>query len=98
MGDWRTTDELHDLTEQLAAMTSAVVASTAIATPDLRTVLGFVNKMVQLVDEAFQDVYVVLVDISLLDENGRASGRVKEVRRSLELVIAKSTYRDAKEI
>src|SRR3954470_17431526 len=98
MGDWRTTDELHDLTEQLAAMSSAVVSSTDIAAPDLRTVLKFVNKVVQLVDEAFQDVYVVLVDISLLDDDDLGTDRVKEARRSLALLTAKSKYRDAEEI
>jgi hypothetical protein len=90
--------ELDRLTDQLGSMTSAVVGDARITPPDVRTVLRFVTKVVQVADQAFQDVYAVLIDIQFLQESDLATGHVVEVRRSLALLMARSRYRDAEEI
>jgi hypothetical protein len=98
MDEHRIVGDLDRLTDQLGSMTSAVVADTTITPPDVRAVLRFVNKVVQVADQAFQDVYTVLIDIQFLQEGDLAAGRLDEVRRSLALLMARSHYRDAEEI
>jgi hypothetical protein len=90
--------ELDHLTGQLGSMTSVVVGDARIAAPDVRTVLRFITKVVQVADQAFQDVYAVLIDIQFLQESDLTTGHIVEVRRSLALLMARSRYRDAEEI
>jgi hypothetical protein len=98
MPEFQIAGELDRLTDQLGSMTSAVVADTRITPPDVRAVLRFVNKVVQVVDQAFQDVYAVLIDIQFLQHRDLETGQHVEVRRSLVLLMARSRYRDAEEI
>lgn len=98
MPESRVARELDHLTDQLGSMTSVVVGDERIAPPEVRTVLRFINKVVQVADQAFQDVYTVLIDIQFLQESDLTTGRVVEVRRSLALLMARSRYRDAEEI
>jgi len=79
-------------------MTAAVVGEPSISAPNLRTTLRFINRVIEVVDQAFGEVYAVLVEISLLEEDDLFAGRVREVRRSIELLTMRSRYRDAEEI
>jgi hypothetical protein len=98
MPGYQAARELDHLAYQLGSMTSAVVADVSITPPDVRTVLRFINKVVQVADQAFQDVYAVLIDVQFLQESDLASGQIVEVRRSLALLLSRSRYRDAEEI
>ncbi len=86
------------LSDQLHRMTAAVVRGDQIGDADVRTVLRFINKVVQVVDQAFEDVYAVLVDVRLLQPGDLVSGRLVEVRRDVALLLSRSRYRDAEEI
>ncbi|MDP9696686.1 UNVERIFIED_ORG: hypothetical protein J2X79_004269 [Arthrobacter globiformis] len=90
--------ELDQLADDLIEMTADVVASEQVASPDLRTVLRFINNIVQIVDEAFQDVYSVLVDLSLLKYSDMNSQHIASMQSSVERLTSRSRYRDAKEI
>jgi hypothetical protein len=98
MRESRDVGGLDELIEQLISMTSEVVRDQSIAAPDLRTVLRFINKVVQVADQVLQDVYAVLLDIQFLQEGDLSTGRVIEVRRGLRSLTARSRYRDAEEI
>ncbi len=79
-------------------MTSSVVATEHISATDVRTVLRFINKVLQVLDQAFEDVYACLVDVRLLSDADLGTSRLQEVRRSVALLKARSRYRDAEEI
>lgn len=98
MKESRVGRHLDQLTDQLGSMTTTVVGVPGIAPPDVRTVLRFVNKVVQVVDHAFQDVYAILIDVQFLQEGELSTGRIIELRRSLALLRSRSRYRDAEEI
>src|SRR4029079_11387869 len=82
--------EIEMLGQQLQAMTAAVVGEPSISAPNLRTTLRFINRVIEVVDQAFGEVYAVLVEISLLEEDDLFAGRVREVRRSIELLTMRS--------
>lgn len=92
------THGLQDLADELEMMTATVVNEASVSSPDLRSVLRFINKVLQVVDQAFEDVYAVLIDVKLLGEKDVPSDRVAELRRSLAMLRARSRYRDAEEI
>jgi hypothetical protein len=98
MDESRIAHGLHDLTDQLTSMTSTVVGDTSIAPPDLRTVLRFISKVVQVADQAFQDVYLVLMDVQFLRQDDLSTDHLIEVERALASLMARSRYRDAEEI
>ena len=83
--------ELNDFT--VAALTRAHLAGT-----DLRRVLGFVVKVAHVVEQALQDVLVVLIDIKHLTPEDIKSNRLVEMKKQVDLLTVQSRYRDAEEI
>jgi len=94
----RTNVELQALSQQLRDMTTAVVAHDGLQAVEVRTVLRFINKVLQVLDQAFEDVYACLVDVRLLREDDLGSEHFSDVRRTVALIHARSRYRDAEEI
>src|SRR3954451_24158033 len=94
----RTNVELQALSQQLRDMTTAVVADDGLQAVEVRTVLRFINKVLQVLDQAFEDVYACLVDVRLLREDDLGSEHFSDVRRTVALIHARSRYRDAEEI
>ena len=91
-------NQFQALSSQILRMAHSVTAQTDIPNADLRRVLNFLDKLVQVVDQAFRGVYTILVDIKLLDEADIANGQIRAIRKDLEMVSARSWYRDAEEI
>ena len=54
---------LDKLTGQLASMTATVIRDTSITTPNLNTILRFINRVVQVADKAIQKTYKELIDV-----------------------------------
>ena len=90
-------EALEELVYQIEGMVGTVAADPAIADADLRRVLSFVAKMALVVDQAFQDVLAVLIDLKYMTEGDLASGEVRNLRKQLELVTSRSRYRDAED-
>jgi len=65
---------------------------------DLRDILSFLTKVVQVVDQAFQDVYTLAVDLAYVTAEDVASGRIRRLQQNLDLLVGRSHYRDAEEI
>ena len=89
---------MQQIAKNLEEVTAAVVGSPEITAPDLRVFLGFINKVVQVADQVFEDVYTILIDISLLRESELDTDRILQMQRSVALLVATSRYRDAEEI
>lgn len=91
-------EQLQALSLQILRMAQSTAAQPGLSNADLRRVLNFLVKLVQVVDQAFQGIYVILVDIKLLGDEEIGSGQIKSIRRDLEMVSSRSWYRDAEEI
>jgi len=91
-------EQLQALSLQILRMAQSAAAQPGLSNADLRRVLNFLVKLVQVVDQAFQGIYVILVDIKLLGDEEIGSGQIKSIRRDLEMVSSRSWYRDAEEI
>jgi hypothetical protein len=65
---------------------------------DLRDILGFLTKVVQVVDQAFQDVYTLAVELAYVTAEDATSGRIRRLQQNLDLLVGRSHYRDAEEI
>ncbi|MFF0945490.1 hypothetical protein ACFYE2_14865 [Kocuria sp. CPCC 205300] len=90
--------QLNELIDNLTEMTTDVVGNERVELPDLRSVLRFINNIVQVVGDTFEDVYMVLLDVSLIDPKNVGSYRINDLRVSIRGLLARSRYRDAEEI
>ncbi len=91
-------NQFQALSSQILRMAHSVTTQTDVPNADLRRVLNFLDKLVQVVDQAFRGLYTILVDIKLLDDGDIGSGQIQSIRRDLEMVSARSWYRDVEEI
>jgi hypothetical protein len=90
---------LQIVVDQLKDMASSVAANKTMPSPDLRRVLRFITKVVQVVDQAFRDVYATLIDVKYLTlEATRDATRLQQIQRDVELLRARDRYRDAEQI
>lgn len=91
-------EELQALSRQILRMAQSAAAQSNLPNADLRRVLNFLDKLVQVVDQAFRSLYTILVDIKLLGDEDIGGGQIRLIRRDLEMVSAQSWYRDVEEI
>lgn len=93
-------NELNRLVAEIEGLVEAATAEPerSLSGPDLRRVLGFLAKVVLVVDQAFQDVYTTLIEIKYLSDEDWTTGRLRQLQKELDLVLARSRYRDAEEI
>jgi hypothetical protein len=89
--------ELDRVVTELEEIVESAAADPRMSAPDLRRVLSFLAKVAQVVDQAFQDVYSLLIDLKYLSEEDLNSGRATELRKQLDMILARSRYRDAEE-
>jgi hypothetical protein len=93
-----TEQELERVVHQLEDIVGTASTDASISDHDLRRVLGFIAKVVHVVDQAFADVYSLLVEFKYLSLDDKESGRLDQLRKELDLILARSHYRDAEEI
>ncbi len=79
-------------------MTEAATSDRNVPGKELRQLLKFIVKMVQVVDQAFQNVYLTLTEIKLLKPSDLGTEAVADIERDLELIFSRSWYRDTEEI
>ena len=90
--------ELQELAHELRNMTSAAALDENVGASDLRRVLKFITKVLTIVDESFQSVYSVLVDLQFLSKSDINSGRILEIKDEVKQVFSRSRFHDAEEI
>ncbi len=91
--------DLEFVVDELRHMVGAVSADHTIPSPDLRRVLRFIAKVVQVVDQAFQDVYATLIDVKYLTvDDVKSDHRLNQLRKDIDLLRARDRYRDAEQI
>jgi hypothetical protein len=80
-------NQFQALSSQILRMAHSVAAQPNVPSADLRRVLNFLDKLVQVVDQAFRGLYTILVDIKLLDDGDLGSGQIRAIRKDLESVL-----------
>lgn len=90
--------ELTKLAQQILLMTESATSDRHVAGRELRQLLRFITKMVQVVDQAFQNVYLTLTEIKLLRPTDLGTDAIMDIERDLELIFSRSWYRDTEEI
>jgi hypothetical protein len=90
--------QLADLVEEIDSFVDSAASTPGLAEPDVRRVLRFISQVIQVVEQSFQDVLALLVDIKLLRPEELKPARIDELRRSSELLTARSRFHDALEI
>lgn len=87
----RVVDEIKDVLYQSAS-------DAAVSPSDLRDILSFLTKVTQVVDQSFQDVYTLAIELSYVTLADLTSGRIKRLQQGLDLLVGHSHYREAEEI
>ncbi|MBU3030828.1 hypothetical protein [Paracoccus marinaquae] len=88
---------IQDIARALREMARSAAGSGADSF-QLRRILRFVGEVVQVVDQCFEPVYALLIDIAYLTNEDLARDRPLQLRKELDLILAKSHFRDAAEI
>jgi Effector-associated domain 11 len=83
-----------DLINQLKLMTQAVIDSANIDVTDSRKVLRFISKLTQVINQAFNNIYPILIEVSLLRDSDLGSDKIQELRREVKLLTSRDYYRD----
>lgn len=86
------------LVDQISDMAEGVAVSENISNFDLRRVLRFLSKVIQVVEQAFQDVLTIMIEFKYVTDEDFQSGRILQLAKELDLLGARSRYRDAEEI
>ncbi len=88
------TQSIKPLVEQLELMVLSVSADNNIDNAGLRRVLRFVSKVVQVVNQAFQNIYPLLIEIQFLKPEDLNSGKIDDLRKELMLLTSRDYFRD----
>lgn len=91
-------DRLDYLVSGLTDLTDAVIQEAALTKFDLRRLLRFLSRVVQVVEQAFQDILALMIEFKYFTEADKQAGRLPQLAKELELLQARSRYRDAEEI
>jgi len=91
-------EELDQLVDQLSDMAETAAHDENISNPDLRRTLRFLSKVIQVVEQAFQDVLSTLIEFKYITAEDLNSGRLQQLAKELDLLQSRSRYRDAEEI
>jgi hypothetical protein len=91
-------NDLNLLAQHILQMTQAATTDAHVADRDLRQVLRFIVNLVQVVDQAFQNVCLTLIDIELLKPEDLGTQTIKQIERDVKLVTTHSWYRESSEI
>jgi hypothetical protein len=86
------------IADELEKATVTAVRDSDISTPDLRAVLRFINKILQVAGQVTEAVYTILVDVQLLQPGDLKSDRILDIRRKLANLRVAAPFRDAGEI
>ncbi|SFF08576.1 hypothetical protein [Nitrosomonas sp. Nm166] len=89
---------LTDLVEQIDRMIETVATAPGLDDAELRQILRFLTQVIQVVEQAFQDVLTLLIEIKYLENSDLGSTKMTELRKQIDLLTARSFYRDAAEI
>jgi hypothetical protein len=88
-------DGLRNLADTIREVAESAGNNRAIPENDLRTLLLFMGKVCDVVEQAFRDVYAVLIQIRLLDSSAPHSANIRQLHGDLHLLLARDHYRDA---
>lgn len=89
--------EFDELAHKLAAGARATSHS-RLAAPDIRQVLRFLSKVALVVDQALEDVLSLAIDLQYLLPHELTRDRRVALQKELDLLVARSHYRDMEEI
>lgn len=90
--------ELTELVRQIDGMVETVSTSPALGDEEVRRILRFISQVIQVVEQAFQDVLTLLVEVKYLEEKDIYSDKLNMLRKQVDLLTSRSYYRDAAEI
>lgn len=91
-------DRFAHLVDEIDSFVESAAVSPQLNEPDVRVILRFVSQVITVVEQSFQDVLSVLIEIKLLRPADLQSGHVDELRRSVAMLTARSRFRDALEV
>lgn len=78
---------LLQLAQQLLGMAQSASTDTRVASTDLRRILKFLVKVVQVVEQAFADVYAILIEVKYLEPADLGTSRIRGIQKDLDITF-----------
>jgi hypothetical protein len=96
--EYRLSHGLGEIVNEVESVALDAAQQPKISNYELSEILSFLAKVSQVVEQAFRDVLDILIEIKLLRPQDLSSDRIYKLSRKIEMVMARSHYRDAVEI
>src|SRR3712207_1040501 len=80
-------DDLNRLVDELENMAESLSGQDDLNSFDLRQVLRFISKMIQVLEQAFQDLLTVMIECSHVTEDDIHSKRIKTIEKELDFLV-----------
>lgn len=90
--------DFDQIVGQLRDAVTSVSLDRQMPEDDLRDVLSFLVKVAQVVDQSFQDVLTLAIELAYLSPADASSDRISRLQMEIELLTARSHYRESLEI
>jgi hypothetical protein len=90
--------DFNEIVRELQAAVATVVSDRKIDGDELRDVLAFLSRVSQVVEQAFQEVLTLALELAYLDIGSTDQARLLQLRKELELLTARSHYSQSLEI
>lgn len=91
-------NEFDQIVRQLSQAVASASLDARMPDDDLRDVLSFLVKVAQVVDQTFQDVLTLAIECAYLTPGRELPERLRRLQLELELLTARSHYRESLEI
>jgi hypothetical protein len=90
-------NDLVRVVDQIRKVVVAVSNDRGAPDDDLRAILAFLVRVTQVIEQSFQDVYTLAVELAYLDPEDDPN-MLRRLRKEVGLLTARSHYRDSLEI
>jgi hypothetical protein len=89
--------DLQPLVREIDALVASVSLS-PLEDAEVRRTLRFLSQVIMVVEQAFQDVLALLVEVKYLAPSDLGTATFTNLRKQVDLLTARSHYRDAAEV
>lgn len=88
----------HKIVQEIIQLTDETINQQSLSSFDIRRLLRFLSKVVSILEQSFQEVLMVMIELKYLNKNDLKTNKFTQLSIELDQLNARSRYRDAEEI
>ena len=88
----------HRITDDVEGFKNAILSDKSLELLDIQRILRFVVKIVQILEQVFEDVAVVLIEVKHLSEEDIRPERIRDLLKQIDLLTSRGHFRNAEDV